>query len=100
MFDRILGHIQAYKVRRRVLILLREGKLGVNNAESELARAIKRLDMVGALEHEVHASTMVEVREEGEQLCDLFLSHDLDAGQAGFPFLVDGDNHSAAGNGK
>jgi hypothetical protein len=33
-------------------------------------------------------------------LDNLLLPHNLDAGEAGFPFLVDGNNHAATGDGE
>lgn len=96
VLNRVLGHIQTHKVRRWVIILFRKGKLGINNANTKFARAVERLNMIGTLEHKVHACAMMEVCEEDEYLCDLFLTHDLDAGQTGFPLLVDGHDHAAA----
>jgi hypothetical protein len=38
---------------------------------------------------------VLEIREEGEHLREIFLLNDLNASQIGFPFLVD-RNHAAA----
>lgn len=96
MFDRILGHVQTNEVGGRIVVLLWKCKFGIHNANSELARSAKRLDMVSALEDEVHASTMLEIRKESNQLNDLLLFHDLNSCEIGLPFFVDRNNAATA----
>lgn len=121
MFARIIRHIQTDKVRRTTsattdatsatgatpatLLLGRipgpgQRELGVDQADDALARSLKGFVHVGALELEIHAAAVAEILEEGQQLERLGLLHDLDPTRAGFPFLVDGHHHAAAGDGE
>lgn len=100
VLDRVLWHVQANKVGSRVLVLLGKRELSIDNANTKLARTTKGLDVIGSLENKVHASSMLEVGEEGDHLGDSILFDNLHSGQVGLPFLVDGNDTATAGDGK
>jgi hypothetical protein len=100
MLPRVIRHIQTNKPRNLTILTLRQRKLRIHNLDLEFPRSAETLEDVGTLEGEVHAFAMAEVAEEGEKLDGFLLLDYLDAGFVCFPFFVDGDDHSAAGDGE
>jgi len=100
MLNGVFRHVQTNKIRRRIVILPRQGEFGIDKADPELPRPHKTLHVVRALEDPVHAFAVGKVIEECQQLKDLFLPDNLDSGKSCFPLLVNWHNHSTAGNHK
>lgn len=117
MFPRILNLIQTHKrppnprpPRQSPLSLLhltlappflnRQRKLRIYKLQPELAALVGLLECVHGAEFKVHGVGVREVFEEGEELGDVVLGHDLQADRGGGPLFVDGDYHAPAGDGE
>ena len=115
MFTRILNLIQTNKpplrprpARQSTLSLLNlafattfiygERKFGIDELEAKLATFVRFFKRVHGAELEVHGVSVRKVFEEGEELDDVVLFDDLDTESVGCPLLVNGDDHSSAGN--
>jgi len=75
-----------------------ECKFCIDELEAKLATFVRFFKRVHGAELEVHGIGVRKVFEEGEQLDDVVLFDDLKTESVGCPLLVNGNDHSSAGD--